>query len=63
MNWLCRCQDVVEAFNVSSNSIRRRKRILDGINESAFFTAESRHDWSHKLLPKVMVCIQSKLNK
>ena len=60
---LCRNQDIVEAFNVSTDSVRRWKRILSEKGESAFFTAESRHGWSHKLLPEVLERIQSKLNK
>ena len=63
MQGLCRNQDIVEAFHVSTDSVRRWKRILDEKGESAFFTAESRHGCSHKLLPEVLERIQSKLNK
>jgi hypothetical protein len=59
---LCRNQDIVEAFHVSTDSVRRWKQILSKKGESAFFTVESRHGWSHKLLPDVLDRIQSKLN-
>ena len=60
---LCSNQDIVDAFHVSTDSVRRWKRILSEKGESAFFTVESRHGWSHKLLPDVLARIQGKLYK
>jgi hypothetical protein len=60
---LCSNQDIVDAFHVSTDSVRRWKRILSEKGESAFFTVESRHGWSHKLLPDVLARIQGKLDK
>ena len=60
---LCRNQDIVDTFNVSTDSVRRWKRILNEKEDSEFFTAESRHGLSHKLFPDVFESIQIKLNK
>jgi len=60
---LCRNQDIADSFHVSTDSVRRWKRVLIEQGESAFFSAESRHGWSHKLLPDVLDRIQCKLDK
>ena len=60
---LCSNQDIVDAFHVSTDSVRRWKRVLSHQGEGAFFSAESRHGWSHKLLPDVLDRIQGKLDK
>lgn len=60
---LCSNQDIVDAFHVSTDSVRRWKRVLSDQGEGAFFTAESRHGWSSKLLPDVLDRIQVKLDK
>ena len=60
---LCCNQDIADTFHVSTDSVRLWKQILSEKGESAFFTEESRHGWSHKLLPDVLNRIQSKLDK
>lgn len=60
---LCSNQDIVDTFHVSSDSVRRWKRLLSEQGEQAFFVDETRHGWSHKLLPDVLVRIQGKLDK
>lgn len=60
---LCSNQDIVNTFHVSSDSVRRWKRLLSEQGEQAFFVDETRHGWSHKLLPDVLVRIQGKLDK
>lgn len=59
---LCSNQDIVNAFHVSSDSVRRWKRTLDTKGEEAFFTVENRHGRTHKLLPAVLDRIQIRLN-
>jgi hypothetical protein len=60
---LCSNQDIVDTFHVSTDSVRRWKRLLSEQGEQAFFIDETRHGWSHKLLPDVLVRIQGKLDK
>lgn len=59
---LCSNQDIVDAFHVSTDSVRRWKKKLSEEGEKAFFMLEARHGRSHKLLPDVLVRIQSKLD-
>lgn len=59
---LCSNQDIVDAFLVSTDSVRRWKKKLSEEGEKAFFTPETRHGYSHKLLPNVLVRIQGKLD-
>lgn len=59
---LCRNQDIADAFHVSTDSVRRWKQTYLTKGESAFFTDEARHGWSHKLLPDVLCRIQEKLD-
>lgn len=60
---LCKNTDIVAAFHVSTDSVRRWKKKLNEEGESAFFKPENRHGRSHKLLPDVLSRIQSKLDK
>ena len=60
---LCSNQDIVDAFQVSTDSVRRWKRALDIKGEKAFFNDDPRQGSSHKLLPVVLERIQIKLNK
>ena len=60
---LCTNQDIIDAFHVSADSVRRWKRKLLEEGEDAFFKSESRHGRSHKLLPAVLNRIQQKLNE
>lgn len=59
---LCTNQDIVDAFHVSTDSVRRWKKKLSEDGEVAFFTQEYRHGRSHKLLPDVLERIQRKLD-
>lgn len=59
---LCNNQDIVDAFHVSTDSVRRWKRKLSEEGEGFFFKEESRHGRSHKLLPDVLDRIQVKLD-
>ena len=59
---LCKNQDIVDAFHVSSDSVSRWKKKLSEGGEKVFFKTESRHGRSHKLLPDVLDRIQSKLD-
>ena len=59
---LCTNQDIVDTFHVSTDSVRRWKNLLHDKGEQAFFIDETRHGWSHKLLPDVLLRIQGKLN-
>jgi pentatricopeptide repeat protein len=43
---LCRNQDIVDTFNLYTDSVRRGKLILSKKFESASFTVESRQGWS-----------------
>ena len=60
---LCTNQDIVDTFHVSTDSVRRWKRLLSEKGEQAFFIDETRHGWSHKLLPPVLVLIQENLDQ
>jgi transposase len=61
---LCKNQDVVDLFHVSHDSVRRWKKKLSEDGESAFFgIPEGRHGHSSKLIPEVMVRIQSALDE
>jgi len=60
---LCSNQDNVDAFHVSSDSVRRWKKKLMEEGEAAFFREEARYGRSHKLLPDVLHRIQQKLNE
>jgi len=60
---LCTCQDIVDTFHVSTDSVSRWKKKLSEEGEGAFFKEESRHGRSHKLLPHVLDRIQGKLDK
>ena len=60
---LCTNQDIVDAFHVSTDSVRRWKKKLSEEGEQAFFMPEARHGRSHKLLPDVLDRIQSKLDE
>lgn len=59
---LCKNCDISRAFHVSSDSVRRYKKILATEGEEAFFSKELRHGKSHKLLPDVLQRIQDKLD-
>lgn len=60
---LCNNQDIVDAFHVSTDSVRRWKKKLSEEGDGAFFKEESRHGRSHKLLPAVLDRIQGKLTQ
>jgi transposase len=61
---LCKNRDVVDLFHVSHDSVRRWKKKLSEVGESAFFgVSDGRHGHSSKLFPDVMERIQSELNK
>jgi hypothetical protein len=60
---LCSNQYIADTFYVFTKCVRRWKHILNEKAESAFFTVESRHGWSHKLLHNLLDRIQVKLNK
>ena len=59
---LCANQDIVDAFHVSTDSVRRWKKKLSEQGEVALFTQEFRHGKSHKLLQDVLERIQKKLD-
>ncbi len=59
---LCKNQDIVDTFHVSSDSVRRWKKKLSEDGEKIFFQAEARHGRSHKLLPHVLDRIQRNLD-
>jgi hypothetical protein len=59
---LCKNTDIVRIFHVSTDSVRRWKRVLLDQGEEAFFNNEKRHGRSHKLLPDVLERIQAKIN-
>ena len=61
---LCTNQDIVDLFHVSHDSVRRWKKKLSEVGESAFFgISEGRHGHSSKLLPDVLERIQLELDK
>ena len=59
---LCKNQNIVDAFHVSADSVRRWKKRLSEEGEKVFFKPEARHGRSHKLLPDVLDRIQGKLD-
>lgn len=60
---LCKNCDISRVFHVSTDSVRRYKKILETQGEEAFFSKELRHGKSHKLLPDVLQRIQDELNR
>ncbi len=59
---LCRNVDIVRAFHVSTDSVRRWKKVLVEKGELAFFGEKERVRRSHKLIPEVLARIQKKLD-
>jgi transposase-like protein len=60
---LCKNQDIVELFHVSSDSVRKWKKKLSEEGESGFFgNPDGRHGHASKLFPHVLDRIQSELN-
>ena len=59
---LCKNCDVSRAFHVSTDSVRRYKKILETEGEEAFFRKDLRQGKSHKLLPDVLQRIQGMLD-
>lgn len=59
---LCRNCDIARVFHVSTDSVRRYKKILDTEGEEPFFRQDLRQGKSHKLLPDVLQRIQDKLD-
>lgn len=60
---LCKNIDIARAFHVSTQSVKRYKKILSEQGEDPFFRKDLRKGKSHKLLPDVLQRIQEKLNK
>jgi len=60
---LCKNQDVVDFFRVSSRSVRSWKKKLSEEGEFLFFEEERRHDPPSELQPEILVRIQSQLDK
>lgn len=60
---LCKNKEIVDAFHVSSDSVRRWKKLLDQEGEAAFFKPEARHGRPHKLLAGVLERIQVQMDK
>ena len=60
---LCKNKEIVDAFHVSSDSVRRWKKLLDEQGEGVFFKEEARHGRPHKLLPEALARIQIELDK
>jgi len=60
---LCKIQDIVDTFHVSTDSVSRWRKKLSEEGEKAFFQQDSRHGRSHKLLPDVLDRIQRKLDE
>jgi len=60
---LCSNQDIVDAFNVSVDSVSRWKKKFSEQGEKTFFAEDARHGRSHKLLPDVLNRIQIELDK
>jgi transposase len=60
---LCKNQDIVDLFHVSSDSVRRWKKKLSEEGERVFFgVSEGRHGHSSKLFPSVLSRIQSEMD-
>jgi transposase len=61
---LCKNQDIVDLFHVSSDSVRRWKKKLSEEGEVAFFgSSDGRCGHSSKLLPEVLERIQAEMYK
>ncbi len=60
---LCQNIDIERVFHVSTDSVRRWKKKLSELGESAFFSPVIAHSSSHKLLPDVLLRIQAKLDE
>lgn len=59
---LCKGTDIQRVFHVSTDSIRRWKKVLSEQGEDAFFKGENRKGRSHKLVPEVLSRIQVELD-
>ena len=59
---LCRQSDVSACFCIPIDSIKRNLKKLSELGESAFFSAENRHGYCHKIRGAVLVSIQKKLD-
>jgi hypothetical protein len=59
---LCKNVDISRVFHVSTDSVKRYKKLLLEQGESVFFKEELRKGKSHKLLPDVLERIQKKLD-
>jgi transposase len=59
---LCQGCDVERVFHVSSDSVRRWKKVLHEEGEAGFFKPESRHGHLYKMLPEMMERVQKKLD-
>ena len=60
---LCKNQDIVDVFHVSTDSVRRWKKKLSEEGESAFFgVSDGRQGHPSKLIPAVLERIQSMMN-
>lgn len=59
---LCKGTDIQRTFHVSTDSVRRWKKLLSEQGEEVFFQKEKRQRRSHKLTPEVLSRIQSKLD-
>lgn len=59
---LCKNRDIERVFEVSSQSVKRFKKILAERGEDGFF-ADARKGTCYKLTPKVLQRIQIELNK
>lgn len=57
----CNC-DVERVFHVSSDSVRRWKKLLDQEGVAAFFKNDARHGHLHKMLPETLERIQNKID-
>lgn len=60
---LCRNVDIERTFKVSTDSVRRWKKVLSEQGESAFFGTKKQLRRSSKLTPHVLESIQQKLDK
>ena len=60
---LCKNKEIEDTFHVSSDSVRRWKKLLDEEGEAAFFKPEARHGRPHKLVPEVLERIQAEMDK
>lgn len=60
---LCKNKDIERVFKVSSQSVKRYKKMLSEHGEEYFFSPDKRKGRSHKLLPDVLERIQKELDK